>query len=236
MKVNCIWEHNGSDSLLYAAEFPGAFARGPNLESVLQKMPAELEAYLNWRRLPQPPRIDVVISQEKESDLQICDADSDVLFDAERKPLLPDEYEELKRLALKSAADFQLLFDSIPQKDYSVLPERNTFYGKVPRTAQEMYDHTKSVNTYYFGEIGVEADNDGTIVDCRQRGFAKLEQQTNFLDNAVIDGSYGEQWSLRKVLRRFIWHDRIHAKAMYRMAVRTFGTMCVTNAFDFADI
>ena len=37
----------------------------------------------------------------------------------------------------------------------------------------------------------------------------------DFLENVVVAGSYGEDWSLRKVLRRFIWHDRIHAKAMY---------------------
>ncbi len=28
---------------------------------------------------------------------------------------------------------------------------------------------------------------------------------------------------MKLVLRRFIRHDRIHAKAMYRMAVKTFG-------------
>lgn len=28
---------------------------------------------------------------------------------------------------------------------------------------------------------------------------------------------------MKSVLRRFIRHDRIHAKAMYRMAVKTFG-------------
>lgn len=42
-----------------------------------------------------------------------------------------------------------------------MLPARKTFYGAVPRTAEEMYVHTKNVNAYYFGEIGVEAGNDG---------------------------------------------------------------------------
>ena len=32
----------------------------------------------------------------------------------------------------------------------------------------------------------------------------------------------GELWTMRKVLRRFLWHDRIHARAMWRMARRTF--------------
>ena len=46
-------------------------------------------------------------------------------------------------------------------------------------------------------------------------------------------GSFDEEWSLRKVLRRFIWHDRIHGKAMYRMAVKTFGQDSVPDVFRF---
>ena len=96
-----------------------------------------------------------------------------------------------------------------------------------------MYEHTKNVNKYYFGEIGVEADNEGSILSCRTRGFDLLETHPGFLNNSVFAGSYGEEWSLRKLLRRFIWHDRIHAKAMYRMAVKTFGVDAVPNVFQF---
>ena len=49
------------------------------------------------------------------------------------------------------------------------------------------------------------------------------EHTQNFLGKPTVEGSYGEMWSLRKVLRRFLWHDRIHAKAMYRMTQKTFG-------------
>lgn len=98
-----------------------------------------------------------------------------------------------------------------------------------------MYQHTKEVNIYYFGEIGVSADNEGTIYECRKRGFELLEQQRNFLDNQIFLGSFDEEWSLRKVLRRFIWHDRIHGKAMYRMAVKTFGEGSVPDVFRFEE-
>lgn len=96
-----------------------------------------------------------------------------------------------------------------------------------------MYVHTRSVNSYYFGEIGVDADNEGSIYECRKKGFELLEQQKDFLDNPVILGSYDEEWSVRKMLRRFIWHDRIHGKAMYRMAVKTFGEGCCPDVFRF---
>ena len=96
-----------------------------------------------------------------------------------------------------------------------------------------MYEHTKSVNAYYFAEIDVDADNNGDIYECRKRGLEALEAQTAFLKNALVEGSYGEDWSLRKMLRRFIWHDRIHAKAMYRMATKLFGTENIENPFCF---
>lgn len=231
--MRCVWEHNGEDTLLYSVDNIGAYARGESLEAAAEKMGNELLSYLAWRNGGTAELSKMEIVQDKSSDLQIKDADSDVIFDSEQEPLTPDEYRELKVLALESAKDFLRLYASIRDKDASCLPERDTFYGSRPRTAREMYEHTKNVNAYYFGEIGAEADNEGTIYECRERGFAYLEKKDGFLQNPVIEGSYGELWSLRKVIRRFVWHDRIHAKAMYRMALRTFGEDGAENVFKF---
>ena len=231
--MRCVWEHNGNDTLLYSAEYIGAYTRGENLEIAKRKMQNEISSYLNWSNGLFSELAEVEIIQEKKSDLQIADADSDVIFKDEEKPLSEEEYSKLKELVLKSAEDFLRLYQSVPEKEKSCLPERKTFYGPVPRTAQEMYEHTKNVNAYYFGEIGIDADNEGTIFECRKRGFELLEKQEGFLDNKVIKGSYDELWSLRKMMRRFLWHDRIHAKAMYRMAVKTFGKEQVENVFKF---
>ena len=233
MKVYCVWEHNGNDTLLYSVDYIGAYTRGESLEIAKAKMPGEIVSYLKWLGDDTSDNIEVVITQEKDSELAIKDADSDVLFESEKAPLTADEYGKLKALALKSAKDFLALYDSIPAKSATAIAERKTFYGQIPRTADEMYVHTKNVNEYYFAEIEVDADNDGTIYECRRRGFKALEAKPDFLQNAVIEGSYGEDWSLRKVLRRFIWHDRIHARAMYRMAVKVFGTENVVNPFCF---
>lgn len=233
MKLQCVWEHNGNDSLLYAIDLPGAYSRGESREAAVAKLPADAAGYLRWSGKPVPESFDVQIVQEAACELQVCDADSDVLFEAERGELTKSEYEKLKTLSLKSAADFLALYESVPDKNRGAAPARETFYGAVPRTAEEMYIHTKNVNSYYFGEIGVEADNEGNILSCRSRGFETLEAMSDFLKNPVFAGSYGEYWSLRKVLRRFIWHDRIHAKAMYRMAQKAFGEDSVPNLFCF---
>lgn len=233
MKIRCVWEHNGNDSILYADSFIGAFTRGTSKDLAIQKMPSEIKSYLMWKGDLVMDSFEPEIVQEKCSELTISDADSDVLFDEERKELSISEYEELKALVLKSARDFLSLYEAIPDKNKSCLPVRVTFYGQIPRTAFEMYEHTKNVNDYYFGEIGVVTDNEGNIVECRERGFAVLESQPNFLKNIVHLGSYNEEWSLRKVLRRFVWHDRIHAKAMYRMALKMFDPDVVPNIFQF---
>ncbi len=233
MTINCVWEHNGNDTLLYAVDYIGAYTRGESLDIAVVKMPQELEFYLKWLGKTLTDSVEVVIIEEKDSDLCIKDADSDVLFESEKAPLTVDEYEKLKSLALKSASDFLSLYESIPDKSAKALPPRKTFYGQVPRSADEMYEHTKSVNEYYFAEIDVDADNNGNIYQCRKRGFEALEAKSDFLENPVVEGSYGEDWSVRKVLRRFIWHDRIHARAMYRMAVKVFGSNMVKNPFSF---
>lgn len=233
MIVNCVWEHNGNDTLLYSIDYVGAYTRGESLEIAKAKMPGEIVSYLKWLDEDTTDNMEIIIAGKKDSELAIKDADSDVLFESEKTPLTADEYEKLKALALKSAKDFLALYESIPDKSATASAERKTFYGNVPRSAEEMYEHTKNVNEYYFAEIDVDADNNGNIFECRKRGFELLEAKADFLNNAVIEGSYGEDWSLRKVLRRFIWHDRIHARAMHRMAIKVFGAENVANPFCF---
>lgn len=236
MIIKAVCEYNEGGCLVYAENFPGAFVRGRNYENAIAKFPKEIESWLDWVNggfeNEEPFEVELV-QEKKNDDLRICDADSDVIFDSEREPLTKEEYQKLKILALRSAMDFERLYDSVPDKKMNIVPPRETFYGKIPSTAEEMYNHTMNVNSYYFGEIGVEVENGPDILSCRQKGFDELEKQENFLENKVFDGSYGEEWSLRKVLRRFIWHDRIHARAMYRRAYEAFWDSDIDNVFRF---
>lgn len=222
LMIRCVWEHRGEDTLLWAVDYPGAFARGETLVQAMEKLPRDLVAWAAWTGGTEQEFCDVQIIADVPSSLEVRDADSDVLLEAEKAPLSREEYEQLRQMCLRSAERFLMLYRSIPDPDRSENPVRQTFYGAVPRTARQMYEHTKNVNAYYFGEIDVEADNEGNIVECRRRGFEILEKQADFLKNPVYVGSWDEDWTLRKLLRRFIWHDRIHARAMMRMAKRTF--------------
>lgn len=55
----------------------------------------------------------------------------------------------------------------------------------------------RNVNDYYFSEIGITTDHEGSIVECRERGFGLLESQPDFLENTVLEvmmknGHYGK--------------------------------------------
>lgn len=236
MIVKYIWEHNGNDSLIYADSFPGAFVRGQSKEEALPKFDSEIRSYILWRdQCAASERFTYEMAGEHATGLAVCDADTEVIFESEKLPLTAKEYQKLKALALRSAQCFQALYDSVPDKNATCLEKRKTFYGEIPTTAMEMYEHTKCVNEYYFGEIGIKAGNDPDIAACRLKAFEVLEKQPDYLNNTVFDGSYGEQWSLCKVCRRFVWHDRIHAKAMWRMAIKLFGVEKIENPFFFAN-
>ena len=231
--VKCIWEHNGSDTLLWSDECPGACSRGPSLDIALAKLDAELRSYLRWsdsmtgcgaQFLP-------VIVEEHCSALDIADADSDVLFHSETGPLDAATYRRLKRLVLKSAADYQALHDAIPHRERLLFPARRTFYGSVPRSASALYRHMTGVNGYYWQNIGLDTPDSGVLLADREEGFRLLEARPDYLANPVYTAADGECWSLKKVLRRFLWHDRIHGRALYRRVVRMYGPGRVQDVF-----
>lgn len=232
---NAVMEFNNDGYLIYSESFKGAYVRGKSMDEALSKFQDEIKKYSKWAgiELDESSTIATNIVQEKESTLKICDADSDVIFDSERKMLTIDDYKKLKNLAVKSARDFLKLYKSIPDKDATCLKERKTFYGQVPRTAREMYVHTNNVTNYYAGEIGIHIKNLPDILENRLQVIQKVEEASDYLKNKVYQGSYDEYWSLSKVLRRFIWHDRIHAKAMYRMACKVFKSENIENPFYF---
>ncbi len=235
IRNNIVVEYNDSGYLMYSESFPGAYTRGRKREEALSKFPSEIKRYCTWADIDYSETnfIESTIVQTKNSDLQISEADSDVIFLSEQTFLTEKEYEFIKIRVLKSASDFQMLYDSIPDKNYTFLQERTVFYGPIPRTSKEIYEHTNSVTNYYVGEIGVKISNLDKIYENRKHALEAIERTENLLQNKTFDGSYGERWSLKKVLRRFIWHDHIHGKSLYRMASKVWGEDKIENPFYF---
>ena len=142
-------------------------------------------------------------------------------------------YTSLKTLCLKSARDFELLFSSIPQKDRALLKSRRTLYGKVPVTAREMLAHVSDGQRAWASLFGIDlSEGQGLLAD-RKRLFAGLEAQPGYLDNRILAAPGGELWTLSKLLRRLLWHDAIHGRALYRKAITFWQKERIRNPFGF---
>ena len=234
MEVKVVVEYNADGFLVYADNFPGAFSRGRTKKTALGKMPAEIVSYNRWQHGQNSSAdFSIIQVQEAKTELNVADADSEVIFDSEKLPLARERYFLLKQLVLKSAYDFRGMYRSIPDKDFTNLPKRKTFYGDVPRTAKAMLAHTNNVTSYYAAQLGARLNNLEDIYQNRIEAIKAIEKVPHYMDNKVIQGDYNELWSLRKVLRRFIWHDRIHAKAMYRLARSKWDADTIANPFFF---
>lgn len=48
IKIRCVYEHNGENTILYANNFIDAYTRGASLHMAMEKMHQEVNAYLDW--------------------------------------------------------------------------------------------------------------------------------------------------------------------------------------------
>lgn len=239
MILKVIMEYNEQGCLLYADAYPGAFTRGRTLQEALRKIDDEIVSYRKWLTFDEQVwehSSIIKIIQKEYSTLPIHEADTGILFDSEKAVLTIEEYQQIKQIALKSAQDFLTLYQSIPNRHGTMQKPRKTFYGEVPLSAEAMYEHTKSVNSYYFRGIQVMVKDAADIYQRRVAGFERLEAQPDFLKNEIYVDIHQEAWNVRKVCRRFIWHDRIHARAMYRMAKQLCPKTDIADPFFFDEV
>lgn len=199
----------------------------------MAKLPDELRAFLRWTNTPVPAFDGAELVQEQESALQISDADSDVLFASEREPLTEAEYAALKAQVLRSAADFLTLYRSAPDENVSCLPVRQTFLrARAAHRERNVRAYQKRERLLFRGNRRRRRlrRHDLRMPAERLRGAGAARR----LPAPSRQGrKLRRRWSLRKVLRRFLWHDRIHAKAMYRMLRSTFADAEIPNPFCF---
>lgn len=218
--MTVLYETNGKGFLGWITDYPGAYIRGKTLEEARSKIDNEIKEYGEWIN-------EVIrngeIGHEKilQSSLMIEDADSDAIFDNEK-----EEYETKERFekecewALISARKVEEIYMSCMDKDsIDKTMIRKTFYGDVYCTIGTQYKHIVDVQQYYLDQIGCKANIEMNIVDGRGNTLNEIKYKYIKEGNALYKYPQ-EEWTIRKVIRRLIWHDRIHAKAIKRMSIR----------------
>ena len=236
-ELDAALEYNDRGVTLWSLAYPGAFARGETAAQAAKKLPAACRRYRMWARMPSETANhgdeEILYARKLKADAAVEEGFTVVLFPEEKLPLDMARYTSLKTLCLQSARDFESLYASIPQKDRALLKSRKTLYGKVPVTAREMLAHVADGQRIWAGTFGVSLDDEQGLLTDRKRLFAALEAQPGYLSNRIITASDGEQWTLSKLLRRLLWHDAIHGRALYRKAISFWQKERIRNPFGF---
>lgn len=235
--LDAVLEYNDNGVTLWSCAYPGAFARGETIAQAQKKLPAACRRYRLWAKLPPQTTAtgneEVRFTRKLKVDAAVEEGFTTVLLPEEKLPMDMAQYTALKTLCLASARDFETLFASIPQKDRALLKSRRTLYGKVPVTAREMLEHVSDNQRAWAMFFGVDlGEGQGLLAD-RKRLFAGVEAQPGYLSDRIFAGPDAELWTLRKLLRRLLWHDAIHGRALYRKAITFWQKERIKNPFGF---
>ncbi len=217
--VSIGFETNGKGYIGFLAEVPGAFVRGRTEEEALSKVDREVKSYLKWLGIEQKWNYNTLVIQRHQSSLMVEDADNEILLDADKGTMREEEFTNFIDLAWYSGQTFLRIYANAEFKDWGDEARiRKTFYGENPKSIQEIFDHVKNCQYYYLSRTKIEIeDKDKEFMKIRGFCLRKIEELYHKYNNSVIFEADNELWTLKKILRRFVWHDRIHGKAMVRI-------------------
>lgn len=212
-------ETNGKGYIGYIAELPGTFLRGKTEDEALSKVEGEVKSYLKWLGIEaQKPPVPLVV-QRHHCSLMVEDADSEILLNHDKEPMNEAEFKRFRDVVWLAGETFLKIYTHAPFKDWiDKGRNRSTFYGDTPKTIQEIFDHVRHCQYYYLSRAKVEFEKkEEDFMNIRGFCLKEIEGVYRKNNNAVTFETDHEFWTLKKILRRFIVHDRIHGKAMIRI-------------------
>ena len=222
--VHVEFETNGNGWIGYFAELPGAFVRGPSERASLSKGDKEIRRYAHWLGLELKATYKLVRTRVHRSGLCVEDADNEILLEYDRGQLDRSTFDQWCQIASFSGACFQELYDAAALPDWrDPARDRETFYGMVPCSIREVYQHVDRVQGYYQQCLGLTASLEScSFVERRSECLSRLADIYGRDSGRSVRRGDGEEWTIAKALRRYIWHDRIHAKSIVRTLQRQF--------------
>jgi hypothetical protein len=213
-------ETNGKGFMGFIIELPGSFVRGIEEQEIFSKVPAEAQSYLEWLESHSQVPEKVRVVQRHQCKSTVEDGDCEILLDTDQESAAPIEFTKLVELAKYSGQTFWSLCKTSELRDWvDPARKRSTFYGETPGTIVETYNHVNRTQYYYLSRTGIRFQEDSQFDFVRRRGYCldQIEKMFAKNGNSQLFEVDNEQWTLKKILRRFIWHDRIHGKAIVRI-------------------
>jgi uncharacterized damage-inducible protein DinB len=182
-------------------------------------MPAVIAEYLAWlRRHGEEAPSDAARAVEVIERIETSPGRGEPCFEADRSPATQDDVERALRLMSYARKDLLALIGDLPDivLDWKPAPDRWSI--------REITWHIASAEGYYRTSLLDEQpqreppEERFDVALQRERAVAHLRALTpeqrarTFLPTWPWREDEGEEWPIRKALRRFVYHERFHTR------------------------
>jgi uncharacterized damage-inducible protein DinB/predicted RNase H-like HicB family nuclease len=213
--------------MIHVLDQPGCFVRGFTRSEALVRLPEALQDYQAWLRHRGEPaaepgeRIDYEIVEEVSGTGGFNPGDKVALFSPETRPILNEDMEPFFHRMRLTRIHLLDLTSDLPDFLYTWKPEPDTF------SISEVLRHVGRAEEWYVSRLLAEEElpaewcetEDMPVFDyldmVRQTALHILRHLTKEQRSKVFYPAYqarhpDEGWTARKVLRRFLEHEREH--------------------------
>jgi len=215
---------------IFVKELPGCYSRSPTFEGAVAKMPTKIREFLDWLRKNGERiedacyEIETEVSEIVKGNWPVNLGDSQALFNADLKPLSRDEVERCIRYMNYATMDLMDLYLKTPKEALEWKPDQST-----PRHIKQIAEHVAEVDLFYLERLRKRNFSDwplNFLEVCSELSTMRLsnlseEEMDCTLSHHPPGGWTGttepEGWTVRKVLRRFVWHKRLHTATVKKL-------------------
>lgn len=219
-------ESSDGSTMAHVAELLGCYSMAKTSKEALEKLPLKIRQYLDWlgahgEPVPlskEPIQIDVV--KEVSTHVDVSDGDSEILLDHNQAPLADEELKTLLRLMNYAREDTIATLRDVSDEMLDWKSDPTT-----TRSIREIVAHLAYVEFWYLGKLWDESSTEGLLelpAEIRKVVVERLnkltpigrERKTTFY---YVAPKPPEEWTARKIFRRYLWHERIHSKTIAKL-------------------
>lgn len=220
---------NDGTTIAHPPDLPGCTIRAANRAQALAGLPQAIARHLAWLRRhgevapPADEPIDIAVSGESSGYGPFAPGDMAALLPGEATPITPEEMEPFFRLLHYSRADLLNLIQGLPDDLLDWQPDPSSW------SIRRVLRHIGNAEEWYVSRIAApetlpaEWQDDehmpvGEFLDMERRtALDRLRRSSEAERGQVFHPTHWtdhpeEPWTARKVLRRFLEHEREHTE------------------------
>ena len=215
--------------MIHVPDLPGCMVRAPSRDEALQRLPQAIHEYHVWLRrhgelaASEEEPVEIEVSGESTGFGPFDPGDAAALLPPDCEPLVQEEMERCFRLMDHSRADLLSLVRDLPDDVLDWQPDPHSF------SIRRLLRHIGNAEEWYVSRLvspetlppDWERDQDLPILAFlemeRRTAVARLRRLTEEERSGTFFPGHwtrhpDEPWTARKVLRRFLEHEREHTQ------------------------